>query len=87
MDKSLVEIFLKCNDEQLIEYALLKAKISVKELRVLKLLINEGVSVPEAAYTMCISTARLQKIWDKASNKLLAIPWLVAYANELKERK
>jgi hypothetical protein len=39
----------------------------------------------EAAEKMCVSTRRFQEYWYAASDKLLSLPWLAAYAEELKK--
>jgi hypothetical protein len=85
MDRGLVKIFWGCGDNGIIEYALMRARLNRKEKEAVTYLLDECMSQEEAAEKMCVSTRRFQEYWYSASDKLLSLPWLAAYAEELKK--
>lgn len=85
MDRSLARAFWGCGDNQIIEFAMMRARLNRNESEVLRLLLDECKTQEEAAEIMDISTRRLQEFWYSATDKLLRIPWVAAYARELKK--
>ena len=85
-DRSLVRDFFRCGDNEIIEFAMLRARLNRKEQDVIRLLIDECLTQEEAAETLDISPRHLQNMWYSATDKLLRIPWLVAYAKEIREK-
>lgn len=85
MDRGLIKAFWSCGDNEIIEFAMLRARLNRKEKEAVTCLLDDCLSQEEAAEKMCVSTRRFQEYWYSATNKLLALPWLVAYANELKK--
>lgn len=84
MDKSLIKYFWNCGDNDIIEFALLKARLNKKEKDVLELLLDECMTQEEAAEKMGYSPRRIQEYWYSATYKLLSISWVKAYAQYLK---
>lgn len=83
MRANLLKAFWNCGDNQIIEYALLRARLNRIESDVVHLILDECMTQEEAAEEMNYSTRRIQEAWYSAMNKLLAIPWVLAYAKEL----
>jgi len=87
MDRALIKYFYNCGDDSIIQFALVRAHLNKKEKEVLELLLDECNTQEEAAEILDISTRRLQEIWYSATDKMLNIPWVFAYAKELKAKK
>ena len=87
MDKNLLQYFWNCGDDQIIQFAIQRAHLNRKEQEVLHLLLDECLTQEEAAEEMNYSSRRLQDYWYSASAKMLNIPWVIAYARELKGKK
>lgn len=87
MDRNLIRFFWDCGDGQIIEFAMIRARLNRREKEVLTLLLDECYTQEEAAEKLDVSVRNLQKIWYSASEKMLAIPWVLAYAKELKLNK
>ena len=85
MDRGLVKAFWNCGDNTIIEFALMRARLNQREKEAVAYLLDDCLSQEQAAEKMCVSTGRFQEYWYSATDKLLALPWLVAYANELKK--
>lgn len=83
MDRGLIRSFWKCGDNSIIEFAIIRAHLNRKEKEVLRLLLDECYTQEETAEIMDISTRKVQNYWYDATDKLLSIPWLVAYAKTL----
>ena len=101
MDRGLIRYFWDCGDSQIIEFAMIRARLNRREKEAVSLLLDECYTQEKAAvsllldecYTqekaaevMDISVRNVQKIWYSAADKLLSIPWVVAYAKELKNK-
>lgn len=84
MDRSLLRYFWNCGDNQIIEFAITRAHLNRKEEQVVRLMIDECMTQEEIAEQMNYSTRRVQDFWYSASEKLLNIPWVKAYALSLK---
>ena len=84
MDKrSLIKAFWSCGDNDIIEFALLRARLNRHEKEVLELILDECMTQEQASEKLNLSTRILQERWYSAINKLLSIPWVLAYAMEL----
>ena len=84
-ERNLLRTFWGCGDDGIIEYAMHRARLTKPEKEVLLRLLDECETQEEAAEHMDLSTRRIQEIWYAASDKLLRLPWLVAYAKELRK--
>ena len=84
MEKELLKLFWNCGDNQIIEFAILRARLNSKEKRVLECMMDECLTQEETAEIMGYSTRRVQDFWCSAAHKLLNIDWVKAYANSLK---
>lgn len=82
-DRSLVRAFFRCGDSDIIEFAMLRARLNRKEQDVIRLLLDDCLTQEEAAEVLDISPRHLQNLWYSACDKLLRIPWVVAYAKEI----
>lgn len=83
MGKNLIKAFWNCGDNQIIEFAIIRARLNKREKKVLELILDECMTQEEAAEYLDISTRNLQKEWYSACNKMMKIPWVVAYAKDL----
>lgn len=83
MDRVLLKHFWNCGDCQIIDFAILRARLNRREKRALELIYDECLSQEEAAEDMCTSTRNFQNIYYSGSDKLLKIPWVKAYAEDL----
>lgn len=81
---SLIHNFWGCGDNQLIEFAILRARLNSKEKTVLTLTLDECLTQEEIAEQMGYSVRRVQTFWASANKKLLGIPWVLAYAEALR---
>lgn len=80
MDRSLIRDFWNCGDSQIIEFAIVRARLNKREKDVVEHLLDECLTQEQTAELMDVSTRRVQDWWYSATDKLLAIPWVVAYA-------
>lgn len=87
MDKSLLRAFWDCGDSMTIEFAMMRARLNKKEEQVVRLLMDECLTQEQASEKMDISTRKLQDLWSSGLNKLLSIPWVKIYAEDLKNKK
>ena len=85
MEKELLKYFWNCGDNQIIEFAMVRARLNIKERKILELMLDECLTQEEAAEEMGYSTRRVQDFWCSAAHKLLNIAWVKAYAISLKE--
>lgn len=83
MDRNLVKAFWSCGDNQIIEFALTRARLNRNEADAVRLLLDDCLTQEQAAEKLDISPRRLQEYWYAATDKLLSIPWVVAYGKEL----
>lgn len=82
-DRSLLYAFWHCGDSQIIDFAIQRARLNRKETEVIRLIMDECYTQEETAEAMNYSVRRVQAFWYSASDKLLSIPWVVAYGHEL----
>lgn len=78
-----LKTFWGCGDNDIIEFALMKARLNRKEKEVINLILDECLTQEEAAEKLDISVRKIQDLWYSASNKLLSIFWVSAIANEI----
>ena len=86
-DRSLIKDFWNCGDGALIAYSVMRAKLNRMECEALRLLLDECMTQEEAAEAMDISVRRFQTYWYSAADKLLQLPWVVAYAGKVRRKK
>lgn len=79
----LLRAFWNCGDNQIIEFALMRAHLNRLEKEVLILALDECYTQEEIAEKLNYSTRKVQDFWYSALDKLLDIPWVLAYAKEL----
>lgn len=84
MDRELLKCFWNCGDNQIIEFAILRARLNSNEKKVLEYILDECLTQEETAEIMEYSTRRVQDFWCSAVKKLLNIDWVRAYAISLK---
>lgn len=85
MDKDLLYRFFNCGDNDIIEFALLKARLNKREKEVLSHIFDDCMTQEETAEAMHFSTRRIQDFWYSGAKKLLNIPWVKAYAESLRK--
>ncbi|MCQ2369219.1 MAG: hypothetical protein MJ007_01940 [Paludibacteraceae bacterium] len=83
MKKNLLFAFWNCGDDDIIQFALLKAHLNKNEKAVLILMLDECMTQEEIAEQINYSTRRVQQFWSSGARKLLDIPWVKAYAQSL----
>lgn len=83
MDRSLIKCFWSCGDNEIIEFALMRARLNAREKEVVRLILDECMTQEEVADKMYLSTRKVQEVWASAADKLLKIPWVMAFAKEL----
>lgn len=83
MDTKLLRAFWNCGDNQIIEFALVRAHLNRQEKDVITLMLDECMTQEKVAEKLDFSTRKIQEVWYSASRKLLSIPWVAAYAAEL----
>lgn len=83
MDRTLLKSFWNCGDDQIIQFAIIRAHLNRLEAETLRLILDECLSQERAAEELDISPRSLQSFWYSGSRKLLSIPWVKAYAKEL----
>jgi len=87
MDKCLLKYFWNCGDDQIIQFALVRAHLNRYEKDVITLALDECMTQEEIAEAMDLSTRQIQKIWKSGSIKMIAIPWVRAFALELSSKE
>lgn len=87
MDRSLLAYFWNCGDDTIIQFAMQRAHLNKHERDVIHLILDECMTQEEVAERINYSPRRTQEFWYSGANKLLNIPWVLAYAKELKETK
>ena len=83
MDRTALRSFWGCGDNDIIEFALLKARLNKKEKEVVTLLLDECMTQEQAAEYLDISTRKVQELWYAGADKLLSIFWVKAIAREI----
>lgn len=84
MDRELLILFFNCGDNDIIEFAILRARLNRREKEVIHLIIDECMTQEEVAEKLSYSPRRIQDFWYSGAKKLLNIPWVRAYALSLK---
>lgn len=87
MDKGLIRYFWNCGDNQIIEFAIIRARLNKNEKDVIQLMLDECLTQEEVAERLSYSTRKIQEDWASGVRKLLSIPWVLAYAEQLKNSK
>lgn len=83
MNRTLIKSFWDCGDSQIIEFAIARARLNAQEKEVIKLTLDDCKTQEQAAEILDISVRKLQDTWKKAVDKMLAIPWVRAYAEAI----
>ena len=83
MDRTLINAFWACGDDQIIQFAMTRAHLNRIERDVLCLILDDCMTQEKVAEELGYSTRRIQSYWYSAVDKLLNIPWVSAYAKEL----
>lgn len=86
MDRSLVKTFWTCGDSQIVDFAMMRARLDRKEKAVITSMLDDCMTQEETADRLQISVRTVQKLWASGTDKLLRIDWLVAYAEALRKR-
>lgn len=84
MDRELLTYFFNCGDNDIIEFAIMRAHLNRREKDVIHLMMDECMTQEEIAEKMSYSTRRIQDFWYSGASKLLNIPWVRAYALSLR---
>lgn len=84
-NKELLYKFFNCGDNDIIEFALLKARLNRREREVISCMFDECMTQEQIAEAMNFSTRRIQDFWYSGAKKLLNIPWVKAYAISLQD--
>lgn len=84
MNRDLLTYFWNCGDDQIIEFAMIRARLNRREKEVIHLLLDECMTQEQVAEEINYSTRRVQQFWYSGAEKLLNIPWVRAYALSLK---
>ena len=85
MNNGLLSYFWNCGDDSIIQFALQRGHLNKREKEVIHLILDECMSQEEAAEEIGYSVRRTQEFWSSGCNKLLSIPWVRAYAMELRK--
>lgn len=80
---AIIKAFWTCGDSQTINFAIMKARLNRSEKKVIIYILDEDMTQEEAAEHLNMSLRSLQNYWYSAVNKLIRIPWVVAYGKEL----
>lgn len=86
-DRDLIRDFWRCGDNEIIEFAILRAHLNRKQKEILHCMLDECMSQEEAAEELCWSVRTAQEKWAEAADLLLGIPWVEAYAKEIRRQK
>lgn len=85
MDNNLLSYFWNCGDDTIIQFALQRGHLNKHEKDVIHLMLDECMTQEETAEAIGYSVRRTQEFWSSGAGKLLSIPWVRAYALELKK--
>lgn len=85
MDRGLLFYFWGCGDNQIIEFALMRARLNKHEKDVVLRVLDECMPQEKIAEELGYSVRRTQEFWYSGADKLLSIPWVKAYALSLKD--
>lgn len=84
MDRELLTLFFNCGDNDIIEFAIMRAHLNRREKDVIRLIMDECMTQEEVAERLSYSTRRVQDFWYSGAKKLLNIDWVKAYALSLR---
>lgn len=79
----LLRAFWNCGDNDIIEFAIMRARLNKREKEVLISMLDECRTQEQTAEWLELSTRHTQELWRTASDKLLNIPWVKAYSQSL----
>ena len=82
-DKTLLTAFWNCGDNQIIEFALIRARLNAQEKLVITLMLDECMTQEQVAEKLDFSVRKIQILWTQGATKLLNIPWVLAYAKSI----
>lgn len=82
-DRELLYRFFNCGDNEIIEFAMMRARLNRREKEVIENMIDNCMTQEEVAEQMGYSVRRVQQFWSTGATKLLNIPWVKAYASFL----
>lgn len=83
MAKDILRAFWNCGDNEIIEFAIRRARLNSDEKKVCECLLDECMTQEETAEHLHNSVRWVQKKWDSAKRKLLSIPWVTVYGISL----
>lgn len=78
-----IKAFWNCGDSRIINLALDSVELTEPELKILRMYLKACMTQEEIAEVLNLSPSYIQKIWYKATDKLLALPWVYCYGKEL----
>lgn len=84
IDTNLVKYFWRCGDNEIIEFAMLRARLNKEEKDVLVAVLDNCHTQEKTAEILGFSVRKVQNVWYSAAYKLLRIDWVSAYAKELR---
>lgn len=84
MNRDLLKYFFNCGDNEIINFAIERARLNRCEKQVILLTFDDCKTQEEIAELMNYSTRHIQELWYSGADKLLNIAWVKAYALELK---
>lgn len=86
-DRELIRDFWQCGDNQIIEFALLRAHLNRRQKEVVECMLDECLTQEQTAEHLDWCVRTVQKEWSEAADKLLDIPWVEAYARDLRQKR
>lgn len=87
MDRTLIKYFWNCGDSQIIDFAIMRARLNRQERNVLHLALDELMTQEQIAEYLDTSTRNVQKIWASAVDKMLGIEWVQIYGAAIRDKK
>lgn len=82
-----IKAFWNCGDSRIINMSLECVELTDPELKVLKMSLKSCMTQEEIAEALNWSPSYVQKIWYRATDKLLALPWVYCYGKELYQKQ
>jgi len=86
MDRTLIKEFWNCGDNEIIQFAIIRAHLNRLESDVLHCMLDLCYTQEETAEKLCYSVRKVQELWYSATDKILRIPWVFAYSIELRNK-
>ena len=78
-----IKAFWNCGDSRIVNLAIDSVELTDPELKILRLSLQACLTQEEIAEMLNLSPSYVQKVWYKATDKLLALPWVYCYGKEL----